>query len=315
MSKRTTFLIILGAVIISGATIFFANYGPPEYSYINLYFYNPLEKKLRPERRKIPNGAAEEMSRVVLEEFLKGSKKPDSRTIPKEAIVNKSEYSGDGTFEISFTADYKLIHPTDEMIFRSALVWTLTELDFIAQIVINIGSEPLFTISDSPVNAFTRDNIVIKPNVLTSNAIVAQEVTLYYPDYNLKKLVPINKTLQININDRARSVTLEILSGPPAERPELSKPFADDVKFHDATKQGSVCYVNLSREFLTSLSGDPEIEKLQIYSIVNSLTLPNLKALQAKKVQFFIENKRISDYKGGLDLSAELVFDESLIEE
>jgi hypothetical protein len=150
---------------------------------------------------------------------------------------------------------------------------------------------------------------------LAANAIVEQEVALYYPDLSLNKLTKVNKTLEININDRARSVVLAILAGPPANYSDLWRPFGEDVKFYDSTKQGSVCYINLSREFLSAISSDPEIEKLQIYSIVNSVTLPSLKALQAKKVQFFIENKKIQpgDYKGVLDLSAELSFDASLV--
>jgi spore germination protein GerM len=109
-------------------------------------------------------------------------------------------------------------------------------------------------------------------------------VIMYFPDGNLKFLVPEERYIDLN-KSLERTVVEEIIKGP-VSRDKLSV-VPKGTKINSITRKEDTIIVDFSKDFKGILNNDKLVETMAAYSIVNSLTqIPGI-----KKVIFKVDGK------------------------
>ena len=100
-----------------------------------------------------------------------------------------------------------------------------------------------------------------------------------------------------------------LIEGPKEEGHLPTIP--DGTKVTDIVLEEGVCYVDLSAEFQLNHEGTEQLEKLTIYSVVNSLS----SVRQIDQVQFLINGEKVPYYKSYVQIDHFLQPDMELVQE
>ena len=202
--------------------------------------------------------------------------------IPDDVPVNSIGFS-DGLLLIDFGTEYYKTEGRAEILRRAAIVRTLDQIEGVDEISFTVDGTPLNDSKGVPVGMMTADMFIDN----AGNEINSYERTtlvLYFADEDGTGLVETKQVVAYNSNiSMEKLVTEHLISGPLSDG---AYPVTDpSVKLMAVTTKDGICYVNLSKEFLTKhgkLS-----DEVVLYSFVNSLTeLPNI-----NKVQFMIDSE------------------------
>lgn len=193
---------------------------------------------------------------------------------------------------LSFNELYNQLPAIDEIICRSAIVKSLTQMDGIDSVEFYIGSIPYKTADGVIIGAMKKEDIVLDFNEEDQDENL-KTVTLYFSDKNAANLIPVEVEVSVNSNEQIEATVLKMLiEGPKDEDLYATVPIETKIK-NVSVKEG-VCYVDFNEAFVTKHMGGSAGEMMTIYSIVNTLTdLPNI-----NKVQFLIEGTVREEYKG-----------------
>ncbi|MDR3091504.1 MAG: GerMN domain-containing protein [Clostridiales bacterium] len=271
---------------------------------VTLYFLNAAANSLEGEERSVKKaGGGAELIKTVLNELNAG---PASgglvRAVPRGISINSAKLiEKDKTLEMDMSPEYAELNPRDEMFCRAALVYTLTQFDFIDGAEFYIDGKPLASALGRPAGVFTRENFSAFPQ-LGASRVNTMTFTLYFTDEEGTRLRPETRTAEVETNIE-HTVVRELIKGP--ERSGRRPVLPPELKINAANVTDYVCYLDLSADFLKKTDAD----YIAVYSIVNSLT----KLQGVQKVQFLIDSQRVSDFKGGIDLSHPIERNEELI--
>ncbi|MDR1531676.1 MAG: GerMN domain-containing protein [Clostridiales bacterium] len=274
---------------------------------VPVYFFNPITNKLEPETRNIKTGDNGQAAIDVLNMLYEGPKTQALVKIaPEETSIKEVSIKGDELL-LEFTEGYYALKPMDELLFKASLVYTLTELHFVRSVHIYVEGQELLKNDGTPYGLLTRGNVYLAP-VISPDKVDLQTIKLYFADIKINRLAPEGRMVQVNPDQpREKYVMEQLLAG--TTQSGLSNVIPPETKIISVKTDEGICYVNLSADFISKQSGSPEIVRLSVYSIVNSLTeLGNV-----KKVQFWIDNKVVEGFSGIFDLSKQIDRDESVI--
>lgn len=255
---------------------------------VEVYFPNTTRNLLKSEKRNIDNNLDKEnILRQTIDILFSEPKNKKLSAFQLANINVKKIYLDDNkTVTIDFSPQYKNL--PDELFFRSALVWTLTSLDFVDNVKIFVDGQELQKIDGTSIGVLNRNNIVINPEI-SDEKTDSQIVKLYFRKGN--KLYAQDRLINIDLNQPIEKYILEqIILGPSSS--DLSATVSPDTKICDVKTDKDICYVSLSGEF-TNKNNDNDNQKFALYSIVNSLT--ELKDIN--KVQFLIESEKTNQSK------------------
>ncbi|MDR2650128.1 MAG: GerMN domain-containing protein [Clostridiales bacterium] len=256
----------------------------------------------------------EKMASYVFDKFAAGRPQnpnlhkttPDDLSIIEPLIIRLAPERSDYIFVVDFTKDYYNMQPIDEMFFRAALIWTMTDLDFINNVEIRVDGEELRNSLGVVMGSLNRINIDIHP-IISPIKTVSRTVKLYFTDETGAKLLPEERTIDVNPDLPIGQFIMEqLILGPRQEGhfPTVSA----DVKIRDMQYQDGICFVNLSSDFLSKSPASSAADEVTVYSVVNSLT----EVTQVRKVQFLIESAIVTQLKGNMDLSRQFERNEGL---
>lgn len=255
---------------------------------VEAYFPNTTKNLLKSEKRNMGNNLnKEDILRQTINILYS---EPKNKKLSAFQVANtdiKKIYLNDNkTVTIDFSSQYKNL--PDELFFRSALVWTLTDLDFVDNVKILVDGHELQKIDGTPMDLLNRKNIIINPEI-SYEKTDSQIVKLYFRKGN--KLYSQDRLINIDLNQLIEKYVLEqIILGPIGA--DLSPTVPSDTKIYDVKTDKDICYVSLSEEFANK-NNDDENQKFALYSIVNSLTeLKNI-----NKVQFLIDSEKANQLK------------------
>lgn len=317
MNSKKIFAIGFAFVIIVVAIVVILSIGGNPFSNddtvdINIYFLNPVTKKITPEKRTVKNGEPIELFNKVVEEILAGPKNNNMvSVIPQDVKILKCTLITGGengnTAEIDFSKEYKELKESQELFCRASVVWTLTELEFIDNVNILIEGQPLLRENGEQLGILNRANVIIDP-VISPDKTNPQEIILYFSDEMAMGLCEERRSIDAKQNQPIEvQIVEQLIKGPENKKLEPTVP--SETKVRNIKTEDGICYVDLSNDFINKHNGGSTGELLSIYSIVNSLTeLDNV-----KKVQFFIEGEKVSTIKGHIDFSKTFERDESMI--
>lgn len=239
---------------------------------------------------------------VLLEELL--GKLKDTTENPEYMAPLPDSFQGytliEGQINLDFQEGYLSLEPISEILCRAAVVRTLTQVKGIDTVTFSVLGEALTDSLGIPVGAMAADSFV--DNAGTEiNAYAEAEFHLYFANQQGNALVEVSRAVVYNSNiSMERQVMEELVKGPDEQQKDGYSTINPAVSILGVTVTDGVCYVNLSREFLTPLSGvTPEVT---LYSIVNSLVeLPNV-----NKVQIAVDGETNINYQDGISLTTVL---------
>ncbi len=281
---------------------------------VDVYFLNPQTQTLEPETHFIDMGENNQMAEAVLKLLYNGPKSKNLvKTFPDDVAfldgrVVLSDVQEEGLLEVEFSKEYMDMLPTAEQYFRASLVWSMTELPFIKDVVIYTNAMELARTDGLPMGRLNRSNMVINP-VISPSKVDVQRVRLYFYSTEDKMLAPEERNVQVNPDWPIEKYIVEqLIAGPRTKGFVAIMPPETKIR-GDVKTEDKVCYVNLSSDFASKTNATGDLLLYYLYGVVNSLTeLPDV-----DKVQFLIESEKIENYKGTLDLSKPIERDERFI--
>ena len=289
---------------------------------INVYFFNPATGRLEAERRVMPEGNYRDISFGLWEMIVAG---PESSALsgvfPENMIGNVKEIRnfrptledrGIRWFEVYMNSYYLEVPPISEVIFRSAVVWTFTDLDWITDVRFFVDNVPLSRFDGGAIGLMNRDNVLISPQI-TMEQVTRRTVELYFANNTLTGLVAEHRTIEIPSNLTLERVVLnELMRGP--NTPGLISLIPPGTVINDVYTERvtQTCYVDLNPQFDLRLTPGTPSRKLAVYSIVSSLI--NLRGdIDIREVQFLINGERAVSRGLDVDLSYAFELNEDII--
>ena len=209
----------------------------------------------------------------------------------------------EGRMNLDFSEGYTQQNQIVEVLCRAAVVRTLTQIDGIDTITYSVQNETLTDAVGMPVGVMSADSFI--DNAGTEiNAYAESEFSLYFANETGDALIKVKRGVVYNSNIPAeRQVVEELIKGPKKGGETENEPgyptINPAVTVLSVTVKDRVCYVNLSKEFLTPFYD--VTPQTVLYSIVNTLVeLPGV-----NRVQISIDGNTDVNYRDGVSLTTQ----------
>lgn len=306
MNKQTIRnVIIYGCITIVAVAVFFGIYNYISRSNItdgtitySIYYVDENNKKLDTEERMV-NYVDDDLTmfNTVVDEFSRGPSSTNQKLVlPSDFKIKNRRYSGKTAY-IDLEKGFNSLSNTEQILSLSALVYTLTDMSFIDGVIVTVEGKPVLSQEGQDPILLNRQNVRNNPSI-DPEKTEWQTVTLYFCDRSGNELVSEQRSLEVK-----KSITLEyqiveqLIAGP--DKKMLRNTVPQDTDIRDIKTEDSICYVNLSRDFIDNTPLGVESELVKIYSIVNSLT----ELSSVDRVQFLIDGEKVNEISDGIDFS------------
>lgn len=178
---------------------------------------------------------------------------------------------------VHFSEDYYGMDDVEEVLFRTAVVKTLCQVEGIEYVSFYIKEQPLINDTGNVVGLMSANDFVLNTDD-SYETVQWAEVPLYYANSTGEGLICENKNIAYKVNVSLEQAIIEhLIEGPDTKKGKSALP--KNLKILGVSTKDGVCYVNFDATFLDSIvdvSAD-----VTIYSIVNSLCeLSNIKKVQ-----------------------------------
>jgi len=273
-----------------------------------VYYLVSANNSLKEVRTNVPQEAETSNMAFHLLERMKEDPKKDGMISAVPADVEfLSVHLEDKKAVVDVSSSYLALENAQEVVCRSAIVWTLTSLEMIDNVELTVEGRTLRNQQGKEIGVMNRENVRIDGDVPAETTEYAI-LKLYFTNADGTDFQIEDRVVEVNANQAREKTILEQLIAGPLEKgyyPTVSA----DTKIRDVTTtKDGICYVNLSQDFLTKTATANINDVVTVYSIVNSLC----ELEEVDKVQFLMEGEKIEDYKGVLDFSTHFTAVESL---
>lgn len=255
----------------------------------NIYYVDESNKKLDIEER-IVNYVNDDktMFNTVVDEFASGPSSTNQKLLlPPEFKIRSKKYSGKTAY-IDLDKNFNIMKNTDQILSIGALVYTLTDMSFIDSVVVTVDGKAVLKDDEGNPLLLNRQNVRNNP-VIAPEKTEWQTVTLYFCDRSGEALVSEQRSIEVR-----QSLTIEyqiveqLIIGP--DKKMLKSTVPADTEIRDIKTEADICYVNLSKDFISDDVEGINSKLVTIYSVVDSLT----ELSTVNKVQFLIEGEKIN---------------------
>ena len=317
-TKVIVLLSVLVTLLVSlSAWFVFAGAGePPEgMATVSVYRLNINTGALVPRQHFIDEGDRIDMVRDTFSIFMQPSADalnlrstfPYGLTLLDAQLIT-NQTTGAGSFYIDFSREYLYLSPSDELYLRTSLVWTMTDLDFIGDVTIFVEGEEHLRSDGTPMGPLSRANVAISPNI-SPVRVDFERITIYFLEREELALIAEERLVRINPERPIENYYIEaLIEGPRSDDLSPTLP-AETRLWGDVQTNDGTAYVNLSGDFITRSVSPPEVLRLHILSVVNSLT--EIDGIY--RVQFLIESEKVDSLRGFWELNIPIERDETAI--
>ena len=195
----------------------------------------------------------------------------------KNCVIHESQVT------LNLSKEYEMLDFTKEVLVRAAIVKTLTQIEGVELVRIQVEGKDLEDRDGKPVGVMSAETFIDNTG---EDMKKYEEVTLalYFANETGDKLIKVNRTMRYNTNIALEKLVVEqLVSGPVGNKGK------EDIQVYPTINSGckiisvnvkdGICYVNLNNIFLT-LNNNVTADTT-IYSLVNSLTeLPGVLKVQ-----------------------------------
>lgn len=300
-SRFVPLVALLAGIVFIAAVLILGNTFQSKDKYqdsVDFYFIEKDSSSLKAESRTVNGKDDLDLLQNVLSELKSGPKQEGLSAALPETVSIETVTLTDGSANIDVSKSYNTLKSGEELLCRGAIVWTLTDLDFVNSVSISVEGMPLEKANGEPIGKMTRDDIMLNTPI-SPEPTNFKTVTLYFSNEEATGLDVEERKIEVNPNEPLEKYIVEQLIKGPSEGTKLYATIPSETKIRDIKTVEGICYVDLSAEFVSKHSGGSTGETLTIYSIVNSLTELDT----VKKVQFLIEGEKQEAFKGHIDFS------------
>lgn len=172
---------------------------------------------------------------------------------------------------------YYEMNDVEEVLVRSALVKTLSQIEGVEYVSFYINEQPFVNDMGNVVGLMSAGDYIDNTDE-SLNTLQWAELPLYYSDSSGQNLICEQKQIAYSGNSSIERAVIEnLIDGPDSKGAKSALP--KNMKVLGVSTKDGICYVNLDASFLTAMvdvSAD-----VTIYSIVNSLCeIDNIKQVQ-----------------------------------
>lgn len=201
---------------------------------------------------------------------------------------------------VNFALGYEKLTNCDEILLRSAVVSTLTELFGVETVEFKINGKSLMNLEEHPVGPMSKQSFV--DAIQDEDGNTNSTVKLYFTNETGDSLKAYEVTLKENKVPIDQKVLELLIDGPTKKGYYRTLP--KDLKVLKVSTKNRVCYVDLDSKILESYKN--VLGEISIYSMVNSLVaLPNI-----DKVQFTVNGNKVNTIRE--DIAFDKSFDRNL---
>ncbi len=274
---------------------------------ISVYYLNSTEDGLNTEEVSLSLEEADSPVDTCLTLLQSDGSDSGNKSVFIENVTLLGQTLENSHLTLNFSSDYYKLSPTKEVLIRAGIVRTLVQLEEVYDVSFTVDGAFLTTGSGNIVGAMT-ENSFIENSGRQINSLQHSTITLYFANEGGTQLKRESRSIYYSSNKPLEWAIVErIIDGPKADGCYATVP--DNTQIINISTADGVCYVNLSRTFLTdALLIDAQ---LPIYSIVNSL----VENCGVTSVQFAIEGDTDAVFRESIDLSSTFTADLSLVEE
>lgn len=212
----------------------------------------------------------------------------------------------DGILTLDFSAAYKSMSATREVLTRAGIVRSLIQIDGISKVSFEIDGKPATTPDGTEIGIMDSDTFV-ENAARQINTIQHTTIDLYYTDETGTQLSMESRSIYYSASKPLEWAIVErLIAGPAVEGNYPTLP--SNTQIISVTSNGGICYVNLGQTFITdALLVNAEIP---IYSIVDTICK---NCDNVSRVQLSIEGESSMKFRDAVDLSKPLGPDYSLV--
>ncbi len=232
---------------------------------------------------ELQNESMEDRITECIEQLSKQTKDVDLRpAIGKDETVLSTNYN-EGLLMIDFANTYYAKDKLEEILKRAAIVRTFLQFRNIKGVSFLVEGTALVDSKTQPVGIMTEDTFIYNAGT-EINSYERTNLVLYFANKAGDMLVKTNEAVAYNSNISLEMLVCEQIINGPLSRGEY-RCVNENTDIISVNSKDGVCYVNLSKEFLTKPGKIKD--EVVLFSFVNSLTeLPNI-----NKVQFMIDGE------------------------
>ncbi|HAN09050.1 MAG TPA: hypothetical protein DCP90_00370 [Clostridiales bacterium] len=276
-----------------------------------VYCVDKTETKLVNESRNIKYKDTVDLINKMAEELKKNPTDKDIiKLIPENVEIEKVLYNQkDKIVEISLSKDFNDLSNKEKMFMTSGIAKTFNQFNFVKGVKFFVGEEPMKNENGEEIGVIT-ENDVITDTTKQAQEKKEVEIKLYFADADANNLIAESRKTIILSDENIEKIVIEELISGPGTSSNLS-PIPKGTELKDIEVKDNICYVDFNQEFKTNHVGGSDMERLTIFSIVNSLT--EIEGIN--KVQFLIEGKKNEIYKGHYEFDKPFERDESIIKQ
>lgn len=268
-----------------------------------IYYVNQERTALAEYKTKLDESAD---AQALVNEMDKARKK--STFIPaRPAYVKVDHVQTDGqNVYIYYTDTYKSMDNATEVLYRAAVVKTLTQLPEVDHVMFYVDGAPA-TYADGTVIGMMSADDFVEASGSNSADIQSADIKLYFANAKGDKLMPMDMNVTYNKNVPIERVVVEqLINGPGISGYYRTLPA--NVKLLGISVTDGTCYVNLDSTFIDGMVNAAEM--VPVYSIVNSLCdIP-----QIDRVQILINGESNRMYRESISLETKFTNNEDIVQ-
>ena len=200
-------------------------------------------------------------------QVLRSGQYNDGRTaIPEGCSLERSAWQ-EKSLVLYLSGSYPEVGTVEEILCRSALVCTMSQVEDVSGVTIYVNGQPLKNTRGSEIGIMTAETFLT--DVIADNKEEYASVTLYFANDTGDLLVP-ERVLLRKTSEQSLEVQImnQLIEGPKTKECFSSMPVG--TKVNSVMVQNGICYVNLDTSFTAGTLTMKDY--IPVYSIVNSLT-------------------------------------------
>lgn len=257
---------------------------------VDVYYIDTKTLGLVSEKYELIGTEKEEQIYELLHMLINTPENPMYKSVLPAKITNTTSLSDDNTLTIDFDSSYKELTGVEEVLCRAAIVKTLSQINQVDFVQINVSGSPLIDSNGKAVKKMTAEDFIDDTGTNT-----IYKVKLYFADKKGNSLVGYDTEINNNGSSSLEELVIERLINGPIETGMYNTIPEGTVLLNISTKDG-ICTVDFNEKFLEKI---PDIdEEVTIYSVVNTLVkLPDI-----SKVQFTINSEVVETFWEDLEL-------------
>lgn len=236
-----------------------------EYS---VYYVNALGTALVAVPVKLDgiDGTQSQIEKLLDEMNTAGKKSKYTVAKPENVVLEHWTLDGNNVY-IYYTASYKEMSAATEVLYRAAVVKTLSQADGVEHITFYVDNAPATYANGNVIGMMSASDFIDDADG-KSDDMKWGDLKLYFANAKGNKLVPVTVSVAYNKNVPVERVIVEqLIKGPSTSGYYRTLP--ENTKLLGISITDGTCYVNLDATFLNEMVNASEM--IPVYSIVNSL--------------------------------------------